>query len=99
MVFAKAVQTALENHENVTIVREEITEVPTEEWGHTIIATGPLTSEPLANSIKALTGEQSLHFFDAICTDHSQRQYRFFKKPGFNRAMTKVMVATTSTLA
>ncbi|NVJ91857.1 MAG: methylenetetrahydrofolate--tRNA-(uracil(54)-C(5))-methyltransferase (FADH(2)-oxidizing) TrmFO [Methylocystaceae bacterium] len=64
--FAKAVQTALENHENVTIVREEITEVPTEEWGHTIIATGPLTSEPLANSIKALTGEQSLHFFDAI---------------------------------
>lgn len=64
--FAQAVQAALENHENVTIVREEITEVPTEEWGHTIIATGPLTSEPLANSIKALTGEQSLHFFDAI---------------------------------
>jgi len=64
--FAKAVQTALENHENIEIRREEITELPDEEWGPTIIATGPLTSEPLANAIKTLTDESSLHFFDAI---------------------------------
>ncbi|SCA54950.1 Methylenetetrahydrofolate--tRNA-(uracil-5-)-methyltransferase TrmFO [Candidatus Terasakiella magnetica] len=64
--FATAVQSALEAHENVEIVREEITDIPGEEWDQVIIATGPLTSEPLANAIKALTDEDSLHFFDAI---------------------------------
>lgn len=64
--FAEAVQTALVNHPNVEIIREEITDIPGEEWDQVIIATGPLTSEPLANAIKALTDEESLHFFDAI---------------------------------
>ncbi|MDV7338785.1 methylenetetrahydrofolate--tRNA-(uracil(54)-C(5))-methyltransferase (FADH(2)-oxidizing) TrmFO [Terasakiella sp. A23] len=64
--FAEAVQAALMGHENVTVVREEITEIPGDEWDQVIIATGPLTSEPLAKSIKALTDEESLHFFDAI---------------------------------
>ena len=64
--FANAVQAALEAHENVEIVREEITDIPGDEWENVIIATGPLTSEPLANAIKGLTDEDSLHFFDAI---------------------------------
>ncbi len=64
--FAESVQTALLNHENVEVVREEVTEIPGDEWDHVLIATGPLTSEPLANAIKALTDENSLHFFDAI---------------------------------
>lgn len=64
--FADAVQAALEAHENVEIRREEITEIPSEEWEQVIIATGPLTSEPLAHAIKAVTCEDSLHFFDAI---------------------------------
>ncbi len=64
--FAEAVQAALVNHPNVEIIREEITDIPGEEWDQVIIATGPLTSEPLANAIKALTDEESLHFFDAI---------------------------------
>jgi methylenetetrahydrofolate--tRNA-(uracil-5-)-methyltransferase len=64
--FALAVQNALESHENVEILREEITSLPTDEWKHVIIATGPLTSEPLAQSIRELSGEASLHFFDAI---------------------------------
>jgi methylenetetrahydrofolate--tRNA-(uracil-5-)-methyltransferase len=64
--FANAVQTALESHANVEIRREEITEIPGDEWDQVIIATGPLTSEPLANAIKAATNEDSLHFFDAI---------------------------------
>ncbi len=64
--FALAVQGALSSHENVTILREEITAIPGEEWDQVIIATGPLTSVPLAKSIKALTDEDSLHFFDAI---------------------------------
>src|SRR3546814_245065 len=35
-------------------------------WGRTIIATGPLTAAPLAEAIRAVTGEDSLAFFDAI---------------------------------
>lgn len=64
--FAQAVQNALETNPNVTIVREEITDLPSEDWGSTIIATGPLTSEPLAKAIAQMTGEESLSFFDAI---------------------------------
>ena len=64
--FAQAVQARLEAHENIEIKREEITDLPGEEWEHVLIATGPLTSDPLAHAIKALTDEESLHFFDAI---------------------------------
>ena len=64
--FAEAVQKALTDHPLVTIVREEIAGLPPEEWDSVIVATGPLTSAPLAEAIRALTGEASLHFFDAI---------------------------------
>lgn len=64
--FAQAVQSALFAHENIEIVREEVTDLPGEDWGKVIIATGPLTSDPLAKAIKSLTDEDSLHFFDAI---------------------------------
>ena len=40
--------------------------MPEDSLGQTIIATGPLTSQPLADSIKSETGEQDLAFFDAI---------------------------------
>lgn len=64
--FSSAVQSALENHPHITLTREEITAVPPEEWGQVIIATGPLTSAPLAQDILRVTGEESLAFFDAI---------------------------------
>ncbi|MTI15874.1 methylenetetrahydrofolate--tRNA-(uracil(54)-C(5))-methyltransferase (FADH(2)-oxidizing) TrmFO [Rhodobacteraceae bacterium RKSG542] len=64
--FSEAVQKALEEHPNVEIVREEITSVPSEEWGSVILATGPLTSEALSADILKKTGEDSLAFFDAI---------------------------------
>src|SRR5215212_2741923 len=63
--FSSAVTAALEAHPLITIVREEIV-LPPEDWGSVIIATGPLTSPPLAAHIRALTGEDSLAFFDAI---------------------------------
>jgi methylenetetrahydrofolate--tRNA-(uracil-5-)-methyltransferase len=62
--FAQAVTAALEAHPLVTFQRDEITALP--ESGSTIIATGPLTSTPLAESIRAATGLDSLAFFDAI---------------------------------
>lgn len=64
--FAEAVQTAIEQHANIEIVREEITELPDQNWGDVIIATGPLTSESLAQSILEKTGKDQLAFFDAI---------------------------------
>ncbi|KJS26818.1 MAG: tRNA (uracil-5-)-methyltransferase [Hyphomonadaceae bacterium BRH_c29] len=64
--FAEAVTAKLEALPNVTIVREEITGIPPEDWDSVIIATGPLTSIPLAKAIHAHTGEDDLAFFDAI---------------------------------
>ncbi|MCD6035259.1 MAG: methylenetetrahydrofolate--tRNA-((54)-C(5))-methyltransferase ((2)-oxidizing) TrmFO [Rickettsiales bacterium] len=64
--FSQAVQAAIESHPNIEVVREEINELPPASWGSTIIATGPLTSAPLAQSIIAHTGEDQLSFFDAI---------------------------------
>jgi len=64
--FAAAITAALEAHPLIQIHREEITGLPPEEWDSVIIATGPLTSPALADSIRKLTGEDSLAFFDAI---------------------------------
>jgi methylenetetrahydrofolate--tRNA-(uracil-5-)-methyltransferase len=62
--FARRVTQALESHSNVRIIREEITELPTD--CVCILATGPLTSDKLAAAIREITGVRSLYFFDAI---------------------------------
>ena len=64
--FSEGVTQALENHPLITISREEVSALPSEDMGRVIIATGPLTSTALAESIRAETGEDSLAFFDAI---------------------------------
>ena len=64
--FAQAVTALIEGHPNITIVREEVEGLPPEEWGPTILATGPLTSPALAEAIRGLTGADALAFFDAI---------------------------------
>ncbi len=64
--FSDGVTGRLANHPNVRIVRELVPGLPPADWGQTIIATGPLTAAPLAEAIRALTGEDSLAFFDAI---------------------------------
>jgi len=61
--FAQLVTEKIESHPKIEIIREEITEIPAEP---TIIASGPLTSEKLSQSIAALTGEEHLYFFDAL---------------------------------
>src|SRR6201996_74427 len=45
--FSAAITAALEAHPRVTITREEVTALPPPDWGHAIIATGPLTSAAL----------------------------------------------------
>jgi methylenetetrahydrofolate--tRNA-(uracil-5-)-methyltransferase len=63
-VFAEKVTDALENHPNITIIRQEVQTIPTDT--PVIIATGPLTSDALAQDIARLTGEDYLYFYDAI---------------------------------
>lgn len=62
-LFAHLVTERIQNHPNIQIVREEVREIPDT---LTIIASGPLTSPALSQSIAALTGEDHLFFFDAI---------------------------------
>lgn len=64
--FAAEVTARLTAHPLVTFAREEVAGLPPADWDQVIIATGPLTSPPLAEAIRALTGEESLSFFDAI---------------------------------
>lgn len=64
--FSDAVTKALEDHPLITIDRTEVAGLPPAEWRNVIVATGPLTSAPLADSIRELTDENALAFFDAI---------------------------------
>ena len=64
--FAAAVTKSLEDHPRISIVREEIIELPPASWGQVIVATGPLTSAGLGSEIARITGIEHLAFFDAI---------------------------------
>lgn len=60
--FSKLVTEKIRSHPNITVLPGEITEIPAEP---VIIATGPLTSEPLSQAIGTYFGADYLHFFDA----------------------------------
>ncbi|MGJ4855666.1 methylenetetrahydrofolate--tRNA-(uracil(54)-C(5))-methyltransferase (FADH(2)-oxidizing) TrmFO [Labrys sp. La1] len=64
--FSAAVTERLASHPLIEIRREHVDGLPPADWDNVIVATGPLTSKPLADAIAALTGETSLAFFDAI---------------------------------
>jgi len=59
--FSEMVTAEIQNHALITVIREEITELPKE---NTVIATGPLTSDALSKEIEKLCGNR-LSFFDA----------------------------------
>ncbi|MEX2453442.1 MAG: methylenetetrahydrofolate--tRNA-(uracil(54)-C(5))-methyltransferase (FADH(2)-oxidizing) TrmFO [Rhodospirillaceae bacterium] len=88
--FSAAVTAALEAEPLVEIRREEVSGLPPEDWSSVIVATGPLTSAPLADAIRSLTGEDSLAFFDAIAPivhadsiDYSKAWFQSrYDKPG-----------------
>ena len=62
--FARQATQHIEEHPNIAIVREEVTELDLDI--PTIVATGPLTSAALAQEIAQLAGEDYLYFYDAI---------------------------------
>jgi len=62
--FAKQLTKMIEEHPLITLRRQEITEIPDDRL--VIIASGPLTSDALAEKIATLTGQDHLYFYDAI---------------------------------
>ncbi|AJY68836.1 methylenetetrahydrofolate--tRNA-(uracil(54)-C(5))-methyltransferase (FADH(2)-oxidizing) TrmFO [Geobacter sulfurreducens] len=62
-LFSSYVTERIEGHPLIELVREEVTELPAE--GVLVIASGPLTSDALAERLKQITGD-SLYFYDAI---------------------------------
>ncbi|CDE89444.1 TPA: FADH(2)-oxidizing methylenetetrahydrofolate--tRNA-(uracil(54)-C(5))-methyltransferase TrmFO [Candidatus Gastranaerophilales bacterium HUM_20] len=62
-LFSENVTQRILQNPNITVIKEEVTEIPD---GYTIMASGPLTSDSLADSIKEFTRSEHLHFFDAI---------------------------------
>ena len=61
--FSAAVTEAIRSHPNIEVIAEEVTDIPA---GEVIVASGPLTSDVLAEKLAALSGEDApLHFFDA----------------------------------
>jgi methylenetetrahydrofolate--tRNA-(uracil-5-)-methyltransferase len=76
--FSRAVTEAIEGHPNIEVRREEVVDLPPslfpsqgdgkreEGSAPLVVATGPLTSQPLAEAIRALAGQDHLYFFDAM---------------------------------
>ena len=62
MGFSALVTEKIRNHPNITVMEEEVTQVP---QGPVIIATGPLTSDAMSEAIGTYFGADYLHFFDA----------------------------------
>ncbi|CCY25503.1 methylenetetrahydrofolate--tRNA-(uracil-5-)-methyltransferase TrmFO [Brachyspira sp. CAG:484] len=62
-LFSKTVTAKIENEPNINIIRDEAAKIPD---GPVIVASGPLTSDALADDIKSFTQSEHLHFFDAI---------------------------------
>ena len=60
--YAKMVTEHIKNHPNISLVEEEITEIPE---GEVVIASGPLTSDALAEKIAEKCPDSDLHFYDA----------------------------------
>lgn len=64
--FAEEMTRVIEGHEKIRVVREEIVTLPEIGPAPVILATGPLTSDGMANSLSQLTGHDRLAFYDAI---------------------------------
>ena len=83
--FARLVTERVAGHPRITVVRQEVRTIPD---GVVVIATGPLTSDALADEIAALTGQDHLYFYDAmapIVTYESIDQSKVFRASRYGR--------------
>lgn len=84
-IFSGYITDAIENHENITVIRKRIDEIPDVP---VIIATGPLTHDSLANAITNMPGFSALHFFDAaapIVTAESLNMDKIFRASRYEK--------------
>ncbi len=84
--FSQSVDDRIRNHPNITVVEQEVTEIPAE--GEVIIATGPLTSDALSKAIAGIEGLSTLHFYDAaapIVTAESLDMTKVFRMSRYER--------------
>ncbi len=82
--FSEKITEMIENHENIALIRKEVTEIPN---GDVIVAAGPLASDALSESIKSLCGD-GLYFFDAaapIVTFESLNMEKAFTASRYDR--------------
>ena len=63
--FSREVERALSEFNELNVIRKEMTEIPDND-GYTVVATGPLTEGKFAESIKTLTENNELYFYDAV---------------------------------
>ena len=64
-LFSAEVTKRIRDHKNIKLIQKEVKNIP-DDWENIIIATGPLTSEPLSKFILNKSSNDSLYFFDAI---------------------------------
>lgn len=84
--FSQYITREIKENSNIEIINKEMDTVP--DNNITIIATGPLTSEPMFNYIKSITSEEYLHFFDAaapIVTFDSINMNKAFKAARYGK--------------
>lgn len=84
--FSQEITYRITKHPNIQVIREEITELPEDEY--VVVATGPLTSDKLAESIKELVNSEYLYFYDAaapIVTYDSINKEAVFKASRYGR--------------
>ena len=62
-VFSNYITECIKSHPNIEVISKEVTSIDND--GYTIVATGPLTSDPMAEYIRDTLGCGELHFFDA----------------------------------
>ena len=84
--FSEGIDQAILQHPLITVIPEEVTEIPAEET--VIIATGPLTSDGLSEAIARMQGLSTLHFYDAaapIVTADSLDTDKIFRMSRYDR--------------
>lgn len=84
--FSEGIDQAIHQHPLITVIPEEVTEIPAE--GTVIIATGPLTSDGLSETIARMHGLSTLHFYDAaapIVTADSLDMDKVFRMSRYDR--------------
>lgn len=95
--FSKLVTKAISEHPGIELIREEAQEIPD---GPFVIATGPLTSDALAEAIGRIEGLRTLHFYDAaapIVMRESLNEEKLFRLSRYNRGSDYLNAPMTET--